>query len=671
MLLGACGTQTASSEASEETTAVDTYYAQWPDADAALTAVTDGVLDGDHLLFISDGREIAEADMVGTLLSDWAVPLSEDQVLTCLDARGNGETALLRFNTQEERTELLVLNSDGELLSQDSLPLEGIPCKLLWDGTSGYYIACEQVLYHINASLEVNLELPISDFTQLMCYEDALLVFQVGYTASDTSQTVISKLENAALSTCQTLEGSFTGFTTPDGALCLSDSQGLSILDLDTGTLTSLCTWDSLGLEIAYQFPIAAFSLSDMLFSSSTLDATSVLWVTTTAPEPDEHTITLKLGYWALPWGDEMAIDSFNRSQNNYRIETVCYYPENGAGDVTAAIAQMNADLLTGEAPDLYAFNGIDVDALMDAGLLLDLNSLMDGDSTFSRSEYYENIWELFEVEGSLYEFIPRFQLAGLAGSRDILGTRTGWTVAEFSAFADRYADQVLVSHCTGAEFLYRCLRYGGQSMLDTSAYTCSLDTGELEALMTLCSRLPDTRQDSGLLQEFQFYWPSDYTQLSEEVGGPVTLVGYPSESACGPVVSAAYTFGISSSTQYAEGAWAFLKFLLRDNQQYIGAVDGFPIKRATLERLLSQAALPATDKNSLFYGSSTQPLSEDDAAYLQSLVETATQRYCRYEAIRDIVDEEAASYFSGDKTAAEVCKIAQNRAMIYLGEQH
>jgi ABC-type glycerol-3-phosphate transport system substrate-binding protein len=206
--------------------------------------------------------------------------------------------------------------------------------------------------------------------------------------------------------------------------------------------------------------------------------------------------------------------------------------------------------------------------------------------------------------------------------------------------------------------------------MLDTSAYTCSLDTGELEALMTLCSRLPDTRQDSGLLQEFWLYWPSDYTQLSEEAGGPVTLVGYPSESAGGPVVSATYTFGISSSTQYAEGAWAFLKFLLRDNQQYIGAVDGFPIKRTTLERLLSQAALPATDKNSLFYGSDTQPLSEDDAAYLQSLVETASQRYCRYEAIRDIVDEEAASYFAGDKTAAEVCKIAQNRAMIYLGEQ-
>jgi hypothetical protein len=294
----------------------------------------------------------------------------------------------------------------------------------------------------------------------------------------------------------------------------------------------------------------------------------------------------------------------------------------------------------------------------------------MDADSTFSRAEYYENIWELFEVDGSLYEFIPRFQLAGLAGSRDILGARTGWTVEEFSAFADRYADQVLVSHCTGAEFLYSCMRYGGQSMLDTSLYTCSFDTGELEALMTLCSRLPDTRQDSGLLQEFQLYWPSNYTQLSKEVGGALTLVGYPSESACGPVVSAAFTFGISSSTQYAEGAWAFLKFLLRDNQQYIGATDGFPIKRSTLERLLSQAALPATDKNSLYYGSDTQPLSDADAAYLQSLVETASQRYCRYVAIRDIVEEEAASYFSGDKTAAEVCKIIQNRAMIYLGEQ-
>jgi hypothetical protein len=129
MLLGACGTQAASSETSEETTVVDTYYAQWPDADETLTAVTDGVLDGDHLLFISDGRKIAETDITGTLISEWTVPLSEDQVLTCLDARDNGETALLRFNTQEERTELLVLNSDGELLSRTACPWRAFPAS--------------------------------------------------------------------------------------------------------------------------------------------------------------------------------------------------------------------------------------------------------------------------------------------------------------------------------------------------------------------------------------------------------------------------------------------------------------------------------------------------------------------------------------------------------------
>lgn len=87
------------------------------------------------------------------------------------------------------------------------------------------------------------------------------------------------------------------------------------------------------------------------------------------------------------------------------------------------------------------------------------------------------------------------------------------------------------------------------------------------------------------------------------------------------------------------------------------------------MEDIFSKSALPTSDKNSLFYDSEFQPLTEAEVEYLRSLIESASQRYFRYQQVLTIVDEEAKAYFSGDKSANEVCKIIQNRAMIYLGE--
>lgn len=270
---------------------------------------------------------------------------------------------------------------------------------------------------------------------------------------------------------------------------------------------------------------------------------------------------------------------------------------------------------------------------------------------------------------GGLYEFIPSFSLAGISGTQDILGTRTGWTVEEFSNFADEHSGECLIAHSSNADFLYSCVRYGGQNMLDVSAHTCSFDSGEMEALLLMCDRLPDTAQDDGLLREDWITSIFGYQQILEEVGRNMTFVGYPSPAASGPAVNAFYTYGVSASTQCKEGAWAFLKFLLRDNQQRMYTTYGFPIKKAILEEIFTQAALPTTDKNSLFYGSEIQPLSESEVEYMRFLIETASQRYCRYQRVLTIVDEEKEAYFAGDKTADEVCKIIQNRAMIYLGE--
>ena len=74
----------------------------------------------------------------------------------------------------------------------------------------------------------------------------------------------------------------------------------------------------------------------------------------------------------------------------------------------------------------------------------------------------------------------PSFSLAGLAGTKALLGTRIGWTLEEFSAFAEQHKDSNLIANSANSDFFYNWFRYGGQGMLNTKTYTCSFDTGEI-----------------------------------------------------------------------------------------------------------------------------------------------------------------------------------------------
>lgn len=53
----------------------------------------------------------------------------------------------------------------------------------------------------------------------------------------------------------------------------------------------------------------------------------------------------------------------------------------------------------------------------------------------------------------------------------------------------------------------------------------------------------------------------------------------------------------------------------------------------------------------------------------MRALVDSAQNRYRYHIALQNIIDEEAASYFSGQKSVDDVAAIIQNRASLYLQE--
>jgi multiple sugar transport system substrate-binding protein len=115
------------------------------------------------------------------------------------------------------------------------------------------------------------------------------------------------------------------------------------------------------------------------------------------------------------------------------------------------------------------------------------------------------------------------------------------------------------------------------------------------------------------------------------------------------------------------DGAWAFLKYLLSQEVQEQGRY--FPVQRAAFEAVLEGAKYPGSDSRSSLPGNRQTPLSESEIQMVRDFTENATRRTFRNDPIQDIIEEEAQSYFAGDKTAQEVAEIIEKRVKIYLGE--
>jgi len=62
--------------------------------------------------------------------------------------------------------------------------------------------------------------------------------------------------------------------------------------------------------------------------------------------------------------------------------------------------------------------------------------------------------------------------------------------------------------------------------------------------------------------------------------------------------------------------------------------------------------------------------LTEDQVQQIRELILTTTKVADYNQEILDIVKEQAAPFFAGQKTAQEVAKLVQSKANIYVNEQ-
>lgn len=391
-------------------------------------------------------------------------------------------------------------------------------------------------------------------------------------------------------------------------------------------------------------------------------------WVTTIY---HSDAIILTMAAWAPTPTLQMIIDEYNETHTDFQIQLKIYYePQNSDSEVYRAIDRMTVDFTTGNAPDLFSLNSMDIMSLENVGLLMDLNQLMDQDASFNREDYLENIWSLYEQDGSLYELVPTFCISGIMAPTSAVGERVGWTYAEWLSLNQNHLiDQSQEGLCGNM------ILYSAGEFVDLSNATCSFDSDQFLKWLEVVKSAPEKNIYENTTYKTAMFVSGigDYASSLHSKGTDIAYCGFPSSSAHGPSVIADNSYGISTTTEYPEACWEFLKYFLDDSVYNRLEADGFPVKKTVLEQQFSAAQLPIDDENSLFRDwmpDEIEPLSAENVDYLRGLLENIDNCAFRYNAIYNIITEEIPTYLSGDKTAEEVAKLIQNRAQIYLSEQ-
>lgn len=390
-------------------------------------------------------------------------------------------------------------------------------------------------------------------------------------------------------------------------------------------------------------------------------------------------------------------IAEFNKKSAEYEVQLTEYSKE-----FEEPMTRLNTDITTGNTPDILIVDAsMPLKSYNDKGLFADLYEFIDSDPDMKREDFVESFLKANETDGKLSKISFEFYIASVIGKTSLVGEKRGRTAEEFFELAESYPDkQTMPANMTKAKALLTFAYYGCNEYVDESTGKCSFDSDDFIKLLEFCNSFPNEFNDRN--QEFAderayslfngttlFY--SDFTtsnfnsiRLLEHglFSEPVTFMGFPDAGGSGSVICPfGNEYAVMSASQNKEGAWEFLKYFLTEEHQNKTALEwqSFPIRKDSLEFAAEEAKKGIYDVDLKEYYEPRMMLfgnivgvglnTDEDNRKIFDLIDSAVGHSQYTSHFYEIINQEAAMYFAGQRSAKETAEIIQNRVRNYLDE--
>ena len=329
-----------------------------------------------------------------------------------------------------------------------------------------------------------------------------------------------------------------------------------------------------------------------------------------------------------------------------------------------------------------------------------DLNPYLEADADLKREDLFESVLEAYSIDGKLYCIPNNFYVMTVMGKASEVGDTPGWTLDELMALMDSKPEGTeVLEYATKELILQLSMIYNFDSYIDWETGECSFNGEEFIKVLEFADRFvseedysysedgpstPSKIQDGTLmLMNTTISSVQEYQMYSAMFGEPITMIGYPSSEGNGSGISGANTFAVNARSANKEAAWEFIKYLLSEEYYADNNIWGFPTVISEYDKVnaeymkaeyyedengnqveMSKGSWGWDDFNVELYAA-----TEEEVAAITELINQCDCSYNYDTQLVQIITEEAAPFFEGQKTAQEVADIIQSRVKMYVNE--
>lgn len=412
---------------------------------------------------------------------------------------------------------------------------------------------------------------------------------------------------------------------------------------------------------------------------------------------------TLVLACAGLDWNIRNSVVNFNKNSEEYRITIQDYSSMyNLEADYKAGVNRLNADIVSGKVPDILVIHDdMPVESYISKGLFEDLKPYIEKDEELDIDNYMPNVLEAYSVDGKLYRLVPSYMVSTLIAKTSEVGEEGGWTVSDVNQLMSTKPDGTMfLNYIDRKAMLLNYMSIAGYQFVDWENGTCSFDSDSFVELLEFLKQFPEVVDDSIYTDDYWENYDSmwregkvvammytvsgyrDYNYVQKGTfGEPVTMIGYPSGNGEGSAIMPTIQMAMSAKSSYKEGAWQFLRYYLTDEYQN-NLTYGLPLSIKKLNEMGEEATKNPTytDENGnevetqdYFYLNGVEvpidPMTKEEVEKFKETLYSLNQIYNYDEDLIQIIEEESAAYFNGQKSVRDVSAIIQSRAKIYVNE--
>ena len=443
----------------------------------------------------------------------------------------------------------------------------------------------------------------------------------------------------------------------------------------------------------------------------------------------EKKVLTLACMY--LDWNLRSMIVEYNKTNDEYRINVIDYSEYATDDDYNAGVTKLTTEIISGSVPDIFLTSNLPIDKYAAKGVVADLNTFMDGGNGLSRDYFVPQVMSALEKDGKLYELPTSFSVQTAYALSSIASQYDTWNVAAVQDAMTQLQEGATVfsNGWTKNMALSNCLSRNLSAFVDWTTGKCEFDSEAFQQLLAFCNSFPAETSDgdgaiayasSADIAVDDAMWDSDATritngkQLMSTIGmysfdsyiwnvyairDKITFTGYPTEDGSGSSFELQMPMAISSVTKYPDAAWDFVCSIIKkmntidENNYYYG----FPISQAAFDAEMTDIMTEQyqldengeqvdwdgdgepdkairgsyeTMENGETVYKDVYALTQEDIDQILGVISNTHSVYDYDQEILDIITDEVAAYFAGDKDVQTTANMIQSRVNLYVQEQ-